>query len=462
MSTGPGVNATTVGEQPGALFTDLYELTMAEALVADGETGEAEFELFFRDLGPDRGYAILAGIEAAVAGLEAFAFSTAELDYLAGLERFSDDFLGWLRDCRFGGDIDAVPEGSVVFPHEPLLRLRAPLPLAQIVETRLLNALHHATLVATKAARIVDAAAGRAVVDFGARRTHGHDAADTAARSAWIGGCQGTSNMVAGRRYGLPVMGTMAHSYVQAFADELDAFRAFTRHHPATILLVDTYDTLAGVDHVIELAREQGSGFAVQAIRIDSGDLAVLAREARRRLDAAGLHDVDIVASGALNEYRIHDLVESGVPVDSFGVGTDLVVSRDFPALDLAYKLVSYRGRPTLKGSPDKATLPGAKQVYRHHDGDRMVGDTIAAADEAVDGEPLLQPMIRAGRRVAPAGSLADARERARRQRAALPLPLQAIRQTGSPYPVEVSAALRRKAEDLLAARRGTGRGDHD
>ncbi len=435
--------------QPGALFTDLYELSMAQALVADGMTGEAEFELFFRNLGYQRGYALLAGIEQAVAGLESLCFRPSELDYLAGLERFNPAFLAWLDSLRFTGDVSAVAEGSVVFPHEPLLRVRAPLPVAQIIETRLLNALHQPTLVATKAARIVDAAAGRGVVDFGARRAHAADAATLAARAAWIGGCRGTSNMVAGAHYGLPVVGTMAHSYVQAFEREIDAFRTFTRHYPATVLLIDTYDALDGLERVLELAREQGDDFDVEAVRIDSGDLAALAREARERLDAAGHPEVGIIASGALNEYRIDELVRTAAPIDSFGVGTDLVVSRDVPTLDFAYKMVSYQGRPTYKSSPEKATLPGEKQVVRRFAGGVMQGDTIARADEALPGEPLLEPVMVAGERLAAPASLEALQQRAAEQRAALPPHLRAVEPDSPAYPVAVSEALARDAAAL-------------
>lgn len=443
----------TAGAQPPALFTDLYELNMAQALVADGMLGDAEFEMFFRSVGPQRGYAVLAGVEAALDGILDIAFNDAEIDYLASLGSFNDDFLAWLRSCRFQGDVDAVAEGSVVFAHEPLLRLRAPLPLAQIIETRLLNALHQPTLVASKAGRIVDAAAGRPVVDFGARRAHSADAATAAARSAWIGGCGGTSNMVAGQLYNLPVMGTMAHSYVQAYADELEAFRAFARHYPDTVLLVDTYDTLAGLENVIRLAREWGDAFRVRAIRIDSGDLDGLARACRQRLDEAGLEQIGIIASGALNEFRIRDLVATGSPIDSFGVGTDLVVSKDLPNLDFAYKMVSYEGRPTLKGSPDKATLPGAKQVWRQYDGERMTGDLIADAAEEHPGDALLQPVVRDGARIAAPCDLDSAQQRARLQRAALDPELRTPEATGTPYPVEVSARLRQEAERLLVRR---------
>lgn len=444
--------SAAIGADAPALFTDLYELNMAQALVADGMTGEAEFELFFRDAGKLRSYTLLAGIEAVLTHLEHMRFTPAEIAYLETLGRFDPSFLEWLRQVRFDGDIDAMMEGSIAFPQEPVLRLRAPLPLAQIVETQVINAVNQASLVATKAARMVDAAAGANVVDFGARRAHGAGAAFTAARAAWIGGCAGTSNMVAGQHLGLPVVGTMAHSYVQSFAGELDAFRAFTRHYPDTVLLVDTYDTVRGVERVIELAAEQGEAFRVRAIRIDSGDLGALAHVCRERLDAAGLNAVGIIVSGALNEYRIRDLVAAGAPIDGFGVGTDLVVSRDLPSLDLAYKLVQYDGRGTHKASPDKATLPGPKQVFRDYAEGIMCADTITRAGEDAGGEALLQPAMRAGKRCGEPVDAHAARERARHQRAFLPAALRTPDAVSVPYPVGVSEQLRADGEAARAA----------
>lgn len=438
----------------GSLFTDLYELSMAQAYVADGLTVPADFEIFFRDPGPRRGYVIAAGLESVLAALEQFGFDAGELEYLDSLEQFDRAFIDWLAAVRFKGEVAALPEGSAVFPEEPLLRLRAPLPLAQILETRVLNAIHYESLVATKAARMVAAAAGRNVVDFGARRAHGIDAAVAAARASWIGGCAGTSNMVAGRRFGLPVLGTMAHSYVQAHDNELEAFRRFVAHYPATTLLVDTYDTLQGVRNVIRLAEELGDAFAVRAIRIDSGDLAQASRQARSLLDAAGLSDMAIIVSGGLNEYRIAELVEAGAPVDGFGVGTDLVVSRDEPTLDFAYKLVASDDRPRMKASTGKASLPGPKQVFRRWQDGRMVGDTIAAAGETLAGEPLLRPVMRDGSRLDPPESLDTIRSRVGDQLEALPPALRRLDTDARTvrYPVTVSECLERLRDRLLAA----------
>ncbi|MEX1081539.1 MAG: nicotinate phosphoribosyltransferase [Halofilum sp. (in: g-proteobacteria)] len=439
-----------------ALFTDLYELSMAQVYVAEGLDAPADFELFFRQLGDERGYVLAAGLETVLAWLEAFAFADAEIDFLRSLGYFSESFLEWLAALRFTGDVDAMPEGTAVFPNEPLLRVRAPIAQAQILETRILNALHYESLVMTKAARMVEAAGGRGVVDFGARRAHGTDAAVAAARGAWIAGCGGTSNMIAGQRFGLPVVGTMAHSYIESYADEETAFRTFAAHYPETTLLVDTYDTRTGVLRVIRLAQTLGDDFRVRAIRIDSGDLATLSREARRMLDEAGLNQVRIMVSGGLSEHRIASLVADGAPIDGFGVGTDLVVSRDSPTLDFAYKLVAYEDEPRLKSSSGKATLPGRKQVYRQWRAGAMAGDTIATEAESAPGEPLLQPVMRAGQRLQPAESLAALRRRAQAQREALPAALRRLSPAQSQYPVSVGDQLQRLTERLTAAHRST------
>lgn len=441
----------------GSLFTDLYELSMAQAYVADGLTVAADFEIYFRDPGPRRGYVIAAGLESVLAALEQFGFDDGELEYLASLGQFDRGFIDWLATIRFEGEVTALPEGTAVFPDEPLLRLRAPLPLAQILETRVLNAIHYESLIATKAVRMVDAAAGRNVVDFGARRAHGVDAAVAAARASWIGGCAGTSNMLAGRRFGLPVLGTMAHSFIQAHGDELEAFRRFVAHYPATTLLVDTYDTIEGVRKVIRLAEELGDAFAVQAIRIDSGNLNRASRRARELLDAAGLNRVAIIVSGGLSEYRIEELVNAGAPVDGFGVGTELVVSRDEPTLDFAYKLVACDDQPRMKTSAGKASLPGPKQVFRQWDDGRMVRDIIATAGETLAGEPLLQPVMRGGDRLDPPESLATIRSRVTDQLDALPTEIRRldIDARSTRYPVAFSEYLERLRDRLIAAQTG-------
>lgn len=433
------------------LFTDLYELSMAQVYVAEGIDAPADFELFFRKLGSERGYMLAGGVETVLAWLEDFGFSSAEIDYLRSLGYFTDDFIEWLAALRFTGDVEAAPEGTAVFPNEPLLRVRAPIAQAQLLETRIINAMHYESLVMTKAARMVEAADGIDVVDFGARRAHGVDAAVTAARGAWIAGCGGTSNMVAGHRFGLPVVGTMAHSYIESFADEEAAFRTFAAHYPETTLLVDTYDTLTGVERVIQLARSLGDAFRVRAIRIDSGDLAALSREARQMLDAAGLESVRIMVSGGLSEHRIASLVAEGAPIDGFGVGTDLVVSRDNPTLDFAYKLVAYDDVPRLKRSTGKSTLPGRKQVYRQWRKGAMVGDTIATEAETAAGEPLLRPLMRQGQRLSPPESFDELRTRARVQREALPTALRHPDPPTTEYAVTIGDELQHLTDKLAA-----------
>lgn len=439
---------------PGAygLATDLYELTMAAAYFESGMSSEvATFELFVRHLPPDRGYLIAAGLEQAVEYLQNLRFDANSIHYLRSLPVFGsvgEGFWEYLRAFRFEGDVNAVPEGTAVFAGEPLLQVRAPIIQAQIVETFLLATLNHQTLIATKAARVVEAAAGRGVVEFGARRAHGFDAAIYGARAAVIGGCIGTSNVLAGRIFGIDVYGTAAHSFVMAFDREIDSFRAFQRTFPRhTILLIDTYDTLEGARRAAQL------GPGIRGVRLDSGDLLALSREVRRILDEAGLRDALIVASGDLNEYRIAELLAAGAPIDLFGVGTDLITSRDAPALGGVYKLVAVdrdsRHRPVRKLSPEKATYPEAKQVFRTYDEQgRMVEDTLALADEALPGEPLLRPVLRHGELVAALPALPVIRERARLQREALPEGVRRLREPDV-YPVRLSAGLQELAAAL-------------
>lgn len=317
------------GARASALFTDLYELNMLAAYHREGMAERAVFSLYYRTLPPARNFLIAAGLADVLDALEGFAFAPDEIDWLASTGRWDADFLGQLSRLRFTGEVRAMPEGTPVMPGEPILEIEAPLPEAQLVETLVINRVNVATLIASKAARIVEAAAGRPVYDFGARRAHGIDAGLVAARSAYLAGCTGTSAVLAGRRFGIPLAGTMAHSFVAAAGDELAAFEAFARVFPETVLLVDTYDTLEGVDNVIRLAGRLGEAFRVSAIRLDSGDLSALARQARARLDAAGLDRVRILASGGLDERRIAGLVADGAPIDGFGVGTSLATSSD-------------------------------------------------------------------------------------------------------------------------------------
>src|SRR5690606_9006139 len=348
------VGGRWVTDENVALLTDLYELTMVQAYWRSGMAGTAVFSLFVRRLPPARNYLLACGLEDALGILEGFRFSEPALEYLSTFPQFSPDFISWLRDFRFTGGVYAVPEGTPVFAHEPLLEVVAPVAGAQIVGTLVMSQVPFQTVVASKASRVVTAARGRAVVDFGIRRMHGVDAGLKSARAFHVAGVSSTSNVLAGQVYGVPVSGTMAHSYIQAFDRELDAFRTFAELYPETILLVDTYDTLEGVRRVIELARELGPAFRVRGIRLDSGDLAELAFRSREMLDAAGLEHVEIFASGGLDEYEIDELVKQGAPITGFGVGTRMGLSADAPALDIAYKLTEYEGKGRVKLSPGK------------------------------------------------------------------------------------------------------------
>jgi nicotinate phosphoribosyltransferase len=439
----PSAEAAGGGAGPPAIFTDLYEVTMAQAYWAEGMHGTAVFELFFRNLPPGRSYILAAGLDDVLAFLESFRLGAGELAYLRGLGLFGEDFLDSLEGLRFSGEVHAVAEGTPVFPGEPLLQVVAPLREAQWIETLAVNQIHFQSVIASKAARMVGAAKGRPLVDFGARRAHGTDAALKAARASYLAGAAGTSNVLAGMVYGIPVLGTMAHSYIQAHDDELAAMTAFARQYPRTTLLVDTYETLDGVRKVIELARRLGDRFEVRSIRLDSGDLAALARESRRLLDAAGLERVEIFASGGLDEHEISKLLDAGAPIDGFGVGTRLVVSEDAPALDMAYKLVEYEGRPRLKLSPRKALHPGRKQVFRSFARGEMVRDVIGLAGEELEGEPLLWPVMAGGRRL-PEGrvTLEESRRRARAELERLPPALRSLEGGAGDYPVLISPGL--------------------
>lgn len=424
------------------LFTDLYELTMLRSYLEHGRTGPAVFDLFVRDLPDERNVLVAAGLDSVLRYLERLRFSDEALAYLRSIDGFPDAFLDRLRGFRFTGDVYAMPEGTPVFPGEPILQVVAPLPEAQLVETFLINQVQLQTLMASKARRVVTAAAGRPVAEFGSRRAHGTDAGLKGARAAYLAGLAGTSNLAAGLAFGIPVLGTMAHSFVQSYDDEAAAFADFAETYPETTLLVDTYDTMGGVERVVRLAEALGDAFRVRAVRLDSGDLAALARAARQRLDEAGLSDVRIVVSGGLDEWKVRDLVASGAPIDTFGVGTALVVSADAPSLEIVYKLVEYGGEGRMKLSSGKATFPGRKQVFRVMEGGRAVRDVIALDGEEVEGgEPLLRPVMRGGERLA-AGRvpLGDVRRYAREAFERLPAEVQALEPAA--YPVQVSPAL--------------------
>lgn len=436
-----------------ALLTDLYELAMLDAYLAEGMHEEAVFSLFVRKLPGRRNYLLACGLEDALDYLETLRFTPPQLEYLASLGRFSDALPRYLEGFRFSGDVYAMPEGTPVFGEEPLLEVVAPLPEAQLVETYLINQLHLQTMAASKAARVVEAAAGRPVVDFGVRRMHGTDAGLKVARAAYVAGVEATSHVLAGQRYGIPVSGTMAHSYVQAHDDELEAFRAYVRRFPEATLLVDTYDTLQGVQHVVRLARELGEDFRVRAVRLDSGDLVALAKGSRWILDEAGLQRVRIFASGGLDEDEVARLVARGAPIDGFGVGTAMGVSEDAPHLDMVYKLVSYAGKERIKLSTAKVLYPGRKQVFREEEDGVARRDVLARHGEALPGRPLLREVMRGGHRVPGASpTLTEVRARARREVERLPARLRALFPANPPYEVDASPGLSRARERLVEA----------
>jgi len=426
-----------------ALLTDLYQLTMVQAYLEGGMEDVAAFEFFVRRLPDERGFLLAAGLEPALEFLEGFRFGPEEIGWMKSSGRLRPPFLERMEDLRFEGDVDAMPEGTVFFADEPILRVVAPLPQAQIVESRLIQILHYETLVASKAARCVLAAPGKLLVDFGMRRAHGADASLAAARASYLAGFDGTSTALAAPAFGIPVYGTMAHSFVQAHERETDAFLAFARSQPENaVLLLDTFDTEAAARAVVEMApRLRDQGLSIRAVRLDSGDLAAHARAVRAILDGGGLREVRIFASGNLDERALLDLADA--PIDGFGVGTRLDVSSDAPYLDCAYKLQEYAGRPRRKRSEGKATWPGRKQVFRRSDADgRMAGDIVALEGERAEGEPLLRPAMRGGKRLAEREPLSTIRERAKRELARLPEPLRRLG-TRPPYPVGISRGLR-------------------
>jgi len=405
-----------------ALLTDLYELTMAQSYREHGKTGTAVFSLFTRSLPPERNFLVAAGLETLVTKLEQFRFTADDIAYLGILGLFSRDFLNWLEQFRFSGNISAVPEGTVLFANEPIVQIEGPLPEAQILETLALNCIHFETLVASKAARIAAVGRGKSIVDFGFRRSHTTEAGIAAARAAWIAGFDGTSNLEAGKRYGIPVVGTMAHSYVMLFDSEDAAFRAYQSSFPdRAICLIDTYDTIACTDTIIRLTRH---GLPVVGVRLDSGDIGMLARDVRERLDAAGLPGIRIFVSNNVDEYSIDGWLSSGVPIDSFGVGTHFITSSDAPFLDMVYKLVEYEGTPRFKTSPGKTTFPYRRQIVRHHrDGILAYDEVVRSGKDPTRG--LLEPVLTEGTIIRPLPSPDAIKERCSREIACLPSPFR-------------------------------------
>lgn len=432
-----------------ALLTDLYELTMAQAYLQHGMDEPAVFEFFVRKLPASRSFFLAAGLEQVLDMLSTWHVTQEELTWLEHTGRFRPLLLDYLATLRFTGDVDAMPEGTVFFPHEPILRISAPLPLAQLMESRVMNVLNFQTMVASKAARSVLAARGKPLIDFGLRRAHGAEAGLLAARAGYVAGFAGTATVLAGMAYDIPLYGTMAHSFVQAHTNERASFEHFAQAHPGNaIFLLDTYDTEAAARTVTALApRLADQGIPVQGVRLDSGDLAAHARNVRRILDEGGLRGARILASGNLDEYRIQELNEQGAPIDSFAVGTAMTTSADAPALDCAYKLQEYAGRPCRKRSEGKATWPGRKQVYRHlSPNGAWTHDLVTTLDDQAEGTPLLEPVMRAGRRVAPPPPLRALRDRATVQLRALPAALRNL-DHAEPYDVRIAPALQQLAQ---------------
>jgi nicotinate phosphoribosyltransferase len=433
------------------LLTDLYQLNMIQAYLDHGGTETAVFEFFVRKLPVRRGFLVAAGLEQALAFLEDLRFSDEEIDWLARSRRFGKGLLEYLAGLRFTGDVHAMPEGTIFFPNEPILRVTAPLPQAQLVETRLINILHFQSLIASKAARMTLAAPGKLLVDFGLRRAHGSEAGVMAARASYIAGFAGTATMLAEKLFGIPTFGTMAHSFIQAYDDETSAFEDFAQSRPENLtFLIDTYDTEAAARKVVRLApRLKARGIAIRSVRLDSGDLAALSKSVRRILDDGGLGEVNIFASGGLDEDRIAEMLQVGAPIDGFGIGTSLTTSSDVPALDCAYKLQEYAGLARRKRSTGKATWPGRKQVWRRFGPDgRMAGDVLSIDADQQGGEPLVQLVMQGGRRVPPSPTLAEIRARAARDLARLPEPLRRLEPQGS-YPVHVADALVRLTSEV-------------
>ena len=418
-----------------ALLTDLYELTMAQSLREHGKTGRAVFSITTRTLPPERNYLVCCGLQSLVEFVTTVSFTPEDIAFLAGTGRFDPDFLSWLSGFRFSGDIHAIPEGRIVFENEPLIRIEGPLEELQILETMALNLIHHQTVIASKAARITGVAGGRPLMDFGLRRAHGPDGGLYASRASYIAGFSSTSNVEAGRVFGIPVAGTMAHSYILVFASEEEAFRSYIRSFPdQPTLLIDTYDTLEGARTAIRLATE---GLPVGAVRIDSGDIPPVVRSVRTLLDENGLSRIRIVVSGGGDEWDVQRWDREGVPIDAYGIGTRLLTSADIPYLEMTYKLVEYEGIPRHKTSAGKVSIPGRRTVSRrYHDG-IMDQDIIISEGEWCTGEPLTSQVVRGGKRILPAPSLEEIREVYRQDAARLPPGLRVL-ETGR-YPVIVA-----------------------
>lgn len=440
-----------------ALVTDLYQLTMLQGYLEQGMEQTAVFECFIRTMPPQRGFFMVAGLAQLLEFLENVRFTISELEWMARSGRFSRSFVRYLEQFRFTGDLHAMPEGTVCFANEPIVRVTAPLPQAQLIESRLMNLLHYQTLVASKAARCVLAAEGRPVLDFGLRRAHGAEAGLLAARASYLAGFTGSATVLAEPFFGVPIFGTMAHSFVQAHQTEQLAFEHFAESQPANVIfLIDTYDTRKGAQHVVDVApRLEEQDIMIKGVRLDSGDLVEQSRMVRQILDDGGLEDVPITASGNLDETAIQELVAAQAPIDRFAVGTKLATSADVPSVDCVYKLQEYAGKPLRKTSAGKETWPGPKQVYRIYDQrGRIDHDVVATAGEKQEGKRLIRPVMKSGKRRKTADPTLDRiRKYAKAQLATLPDEMRRCR-PGVTVPVRISSALQSLAKTVDAERR--------
>ncbi len=434
-----------------ALYTDLYQLTMMQGYFDQDMNDTAVFEFYVRELPPERGFLLAAGLEQVLDYLEDLRFTSHDMQWMRDSGFFTKEFVDSLEGFRFTGDVHAMPEGSVFFPNEPILRITAPLSQAQLVETRIINILQFQIMIASKAARIVLAAPGKTLIDFGLRRSHSREAGLFAARASYISGFTGTATIPAGALWDIPLFGTMAHSFILAHDDETQAFENFARSHPDNVVfLLDTYDTEKAAHKIVDLApRLKQEGINIRGVRLDSGDLNHHAREVRKILNGGGLDEVKIFASGDLDENKVQDLESYMAPIDGYGIGTRLTTSADAPTLNCAYKLQEYAGRPRRKLSEGKSTLPGGKQIYRKFSADhKMTGDTLALDKEDMEGKPLIEACMRQGERCRPKASLDEIRKRAAQELSCLPKRLYSLKQD-SPYPVKISNALKELTQSL-------------
>ena len=434
------------------LFVDLYELTMAQAYLQSGQTGNATFSLFFRNFPPDRAYYVFCGLESAIDYLASLKFSASDLEVLDRMQLFDAALLDYLQSFEFTGSVRAMREGEIFFPNEPVIEVSGPIIECQIAETFLINQVNLESMLATKAARVVDAAAGKQVVDFASRRTHGLDAGIKFARASYIAGFDGTSNVRAASLYGIPAVGTMAHSYISTFNSETDAFSNYAKSFPdSSTFLVDTYDTLNGVRNAIKVAQDMTThGSSLRAIRLDSGDMVELSQQARELLDEACLHSVRILASSGLDEYSISEIVGSRAPIDGFGVGTRVGTSADAPYTDFVYKLVEYDGTPIVKLSEDKESLPAPKQVYRISDTEGLFErDVITDVDNPIcnsNSSPLLSQVMENGRTIKESPHVNAIRRYHRKRVERLPPDLRGPTPNGT-YTVDTSVQLESLAD---------------